>query len=249
MIVEQLDMDLEPAQVWDTRRGPDAAFASFLQREVLGRIEGAMVWGLDELDRLFDCDFGSEIFGLFRSWHNERALDPGGPWARLTLAMAYATEAHLFITDLNQSPFNVGTRLTLEDFMFEQVVDLNRRYGRPMKSLGEVARYYDLVGGQPYLVRCGLAEMATHGTDIAAFEARAAHDDWIFGDHLQRVRALIAGGSALSEAVQGVLRGEPCPTPKSFFRLRSAGLLAGTSGQGARMRCPVYAEYLARHPL
>jgi len=241
---------VELAQIWDTRRGPDAAFQSFLRREVLGMseagAEGAIVWGLDEVDRLFDCDFGSEIFGLFRSWHNERALDPGGPWARLTLAMAYATEAHLFIPDLNQSPFNVGTRLGLEDFTIEQVMDLNRRYGWPVRDM---ARYYGLVGGEPYLVRCGLAEMATHGTDIAAFEARAADDDWIFGHHLQRVHGLIARDSALCETVRGVLRGEPCPTPQIFHRLRSAGLLAGTSGQDARMRCPVYAEYLARRLL
>jgi hypothetical protein len=80
---------------------------------VLGAVTGPVVWGLDEVDRLFSVPFGSEVFGLFRSWHNKRALDPSGPWARLTLAIAYATEAHLFITDLNQSPFNVGTRLAL----------------------------------------------------------------------------------------------------------------------------------------
>jgi hypothetical protein len=64
---------------------------------------------------LFSHKYASDIFSLFRSWHNLRALDPYGPWCRLTIAIAYATEAHLFISDLNQSPFNVGTRLTLED--------------------------------------------------------------------------------------------------------------------------------------
>jgi AAA domain-containing protein len=92
-----------------------------VQREVLDKIPAPIVWGLDEVDRLFHCDFGSEIFGLFRSWHNQRALEPTGPWSRLTLAMAYATEAHLFIADLNQSPFNVGTGLTLGDFTLEIV--------------------------------------------------------------------------------------------------------------------------------
>ena len=45
----------------------------------------------------------SEVFGLFRSWHNRRSLEPASPLSRLTLAIAYATEAHLFITDVNQS--------------------------------------------------------------------------------------------------------------------------------------------------
>src|SRR5206468_9769560 len=94
----------------------------------------SLVWGLDEVDRLFNCPFSDVVFGLFRSWHNERSLNPEGPWGRLTLAIAYATEAHLFITDLNQSPFNVGTRLTLDDFTLEQVAELNRRYGSPLST-------------------------------------------------------------------------------------------------------------------
>ena len=56
----------------------------FLRGEILEKIETPLVWGLDEVDRLFTCDFGSEVFGLIRSWHNARALDPLGPWERLT---------------------------------------------------------------------------------------------------------------------------------------------------------------------
>src|SRR5207248_2614532 len=143
--------------------GPNLNFRRFLRREVLGRIEEPLVWGLDDVDRLFHCDFGSVIFALFRSWHNQRALDSDGPWGRLTLAIAYATEAHLFITDLNRSPFNVGTRLELEDFTIEQVADLNRRYAThsasgypPLRDRGELGRLYHLLGGHPYLVRRGL---------------------------------------------------------------------------------------------
>src|SRR6185436_10304789 len=146
----------------------------------------SIVWGLDEVDRLFERQFGTEIFRLFRSWHNERALDPAGPWSKLTMAIAYATESHLFITDINQSPFNVGTRLTLEDFSFEQVADLNRRYGTPLQSESELARFFRLVSGQPYLVRRGLNEMVTNGLDIASFEASADRDEGFYGDHLRR---------------------------------------------------------------
>src|SRR6267378_6445398 len=128
-VADQLDLSVLPEDVWDKRRSPNTNFERYLRREVLGKVSGNFVWGLDEVDRLFTCTFGSEVFGLFRSWHNERALDPQGPWSRLTLAIAYATEAHLFITDVNQSPFNVGTRLTLDDFDLKQLIDLNQRYG------------------------------------------------------------------------------------------------------------------------
>src|SRR5205085_9114353 len=121
---------------------------------------------------------------------DERALEPNGPWNRLTLAMAYSTEAHLFITDINQSPFNVGTRLVLDDFTLEQVAGLNHRYGSPLRADSQVARFHGVVGGQPYLVRRGLHEMAIHGIGIDAFDARAGADDWIFGEHLRRIAVL-----------------------------------------------------------
>jgi hypothetical protein len=120
-IADQLELDVNPTQAWDSRRGPNANLERFMRRDVLARIGRPLFWGLDEVDRLFVTPFGSEVFGLIRSWHNERALDPSGPWSKLTIGIAYATEAHLFITDINQSPFNVGTRLMLEDFTPAQV--------------------------------------------------------------------------------------------------------------------------------
>jgi hypothetical protein len=204
---------------------------------------------LDEVDRLFTCDCGGEIFGLFRSWHNKRALDPAGPWQRLTLAIAYATEAHLFITDLNQSPFNVGTRLELEDFTREQVADLNRRYLSPLRSEAEITRFHHLVGGQPYLVRRGLHEMTTLGMGIGALEEQADRDHGLFGDHLRRMLVLLVKDAGLCDAVCGILQGESGLAAESFYRLRAAGLLAGEAPADARPRCQLYATYLARHLL
>lgn len=114
----------------------------------------------EETTGFFACPFGSDVCGLFRSWWNARAYEPSGPWFKLTLAIVYATEAHLFITDMNQSPFNVGTRFELGDFTFEQVADLNARYGSPLTDEPKRSRFFRLIGGQPYLTRRGLREMA-----------------------------------------------------------------------------------------
>jgi hypothetical protein len=103
-MADQLELVVYPADVWDQRRGPNANFERFMRRAVLGALKGPLVWGMDEVDRLFVTPYGSEFFGLLRSWHNERALEPHGPWSMLSIAIAYATEANLFITDLNQSP-------------------------------------------------------------------------------------------------------------------------------------------------
>jgi hypothetical protein len=106
IIADRLDLEVLPDLVWRSQLGASANFARYLRHEVLAKQEEPLVWGLDEVDRLFDRDFGSQVFGLFRSWYNERQVDRTAPWSRLILAIAYATEAHLFIIDPNQSPFN-----------------------------------------------------------------------------------------------------------------------------------------------
>jgi hypothetical protein len=245
-IADQLDLDVVPQEVWKPGVGANRNFGRFIRQHVLERLTARVVWGLDEVDRLFSCDFGGEVFGLFRSWHNKRSLDPEGPWRHLTLAIAYATEAHLFITDVNQSPFNVGTRLALDDFTIDQVEELNRRHNSPLRTSAEVARLHSLVGGHPFLVRRSLNELA-QGVTLADFEAQAGLDEGPLGDHLRRILVLLARDAALSDVVRGVLRGEPCPTAESFYRLRSAGIVSGDSAASARMRCRLYEVYLRRH--
>jgi len=249
IIAEQLDLEFAPDQHWKAHSSASVNFARYLRREVFSRIETHLVWGLDEVDRLFTCDFGSEVFGLFRSWHNARSLDATAPWHRLTLVIAYATEAHLFITDVNQSPFNVGTRLTLDDFTFEQVAELNHRYDYPLGNREELGRFFNLVGGQPYLVRRGLDEMARHRLDLDSFEAGADRDEGPFGDHLRRILVLLVQNEELCDVVRGGLQGQPCPSAESFYRLRSAGVMSGESAQQARLRCQLYVNYLQRHLL
>lgn len=248
-LAEQLGLEPQLPPGWGSFGGPNLAFQRYLRHTVLDRIEAPVVWGMDGVDRLFTCGFSSEIFALFRSWHNERAFDPEGPWGRLTLAIAYATEAHLFITDPNRSPFNVGTRLELDDFTQEQVRDLNERYGGPLRGQDELERFHRLLNGHPYLVRRALHELAVTGAGVEALEARAHRDEWIFGNHLRRLRALLARDSELNDAVRRVLCGERCPTPEAFYRLRSAGVLAGETAEEACPRCELYAVYLRRHLL
>ena len=79
--------------------------------------------------------------------------------------------------------------------------------------------------------------------------AQAHRDEWIFGDHLRRLRALLARDAELCEAVREVLRRRPCPSRESFYRLRSAGIIAGDSSSDARLRCELYAAYLRQHLL
>jgi DNA-binding SARP family transcriptional activator len=245
-IAEQLGLDVDLESLWSVPRGWNVKFERFLRREALGKLDTHVVWGLDEADRLFGRPYCGEVFGLFRSWHNERSLNPEGPWSRLTLAIAYATEAHLFITDLNQSPFNVGTRLALDDFTQADVEELNRRYGSPLRDEAEFARFHALVGGHPYLVRRGLHALASRASTIDALEREGSEEYGVYGDHLRRMLSALSQDAALRDTVRGLLRGQAIADPDQFYRLRAAGLLAGRSEQEARIRCRLYGDYLRR---
>ena len=163
------------------------------------------------------------------------------------MAIAYATEAHLFIQDLNQSPFNIGTRIELEDFTVHEVADLNERYGSPLRDDVEVARFYCLVGGHPYLTRRGLYTLTREGMGIYVFEPLAGRDDGPVGDHLRRIVTLLARSRENRDAVREVLEGRPCPTVESFYHLSSAGILVGASLTTPRRRSRIYETYLPSH--
>lgn len=245
-IARQAQVKLDVAAMWDSLLGASVNFREFLL-ELLPQVPGPIVWGLDEVDRLFACDFRAEVFGLLRSLHNERALNPALPWSRLSLILCYATEAQLFLSDVNQSPFNVGARLPLDDFSREELAELNRRYDVPLRSSAERAIYYDLLAGHPYLTHRGLHALATQRVTLSELQRQAVREDGLFGDHLRRLLLLMVRNPELVHAVGEIVRGRPCPSAESFFRLWSAGVVVGESAREARPRCRLYADYLGRH--
>ena len=72
-LAEELDSEVPPTSVWKRDRAPNFNFERYLRTEVLEKEETPVIWALDEVDRLFSCPFRSEVFGLFRTWHNQRA--------------------------------------------------------------------------------------------------------------------------------------------------------------------------------
>ena len=247
LIAYQIELPSPPHKNWNDLLSPSSNFERFLRREVLSDKELIVVLALDEVDRLFNHDYASEVFGLFRSWHNLRALDPNGPWSRLTLAIAYATEAHLFISDLNQSPFNVGTRLTLDDFNRDQLAELNRRYGSPLVDNEQIVRFQDLVGGHPYLAQRGLYEIRNRNVSLSSLEQNAHHDNGPFGDHLNRLLISLQQDQNLLQDLRGFLLAGSTLSNSAFYRLRSAGVLSGDTADEPCPRCNLYAQYLKNH--
>jgi hypothetical protein len=245
-IADQIAVKPPVPTTWNERDSPNTNFSRYVQRTVLGSGQSSVIWGLDEVDRLLGREYAVDVFGLFRSWHNRRALDPAAPWRRLTLALAYATEPHLLMRDVNQSPFNVGVRVDLQDLTDAEVMALNGCYGSPLGAAA-LARLGSLVGGHPYLLQCAFPDL-TRGITLEVMETNAARESGPLGDHLRHVRELLQRDTTIEQAMNEVLRTGTCPGRDSFYRLRSAGLIQGLSPGAARPRCGLYARLATELP-
>lgn len=247
-LYDTLSPAIPPEEHWNARRADNDNFSSYLKNIILPADQPPLIWFMDEVDRLFDCEYRNNVFGLFRSWHNARSVPgPNNPFTRLMLVMSYSTEARLFITNLNQSPFNVGTKIELKDFTRQQVQDLCLRHNLEL-SAADLDRLMALVGGHPYLVRQCLYECTVKQHKIGDLE-RAAHSELgLFHSHLERIYAPVAGEGGLRIALIALLNGASGMAWESFVRLRAGGIVVG-SPAAAHMRCGLYDAFFRRRLL
>jgi hypothetical protein len=230
---------------WDPIFGANLNMENFL-RDLIDSEDGHLVWFMDEVDKLFSASFASDFFGLMRSWHNSRSTDPDGPWGKLTIVIAYATEAHLFIQDVNQSPFNVGRKINLDDFNLQQTIELNSRYGSPLSNYAESEALHGLIGGQPFLTRAALDSLAKNKESFASLLKRADSDSGPFNDHLKRILISVSRLPEVTEYVRGVLAETAVPEQDAYYRLLAAGVVRQNDEGKVVFRCELYRSYLQR---
>ena len=244
-LARQLGVKYDFANEWLDVFGPGINMDNFI-RTLLDAAPAPLVWFMDEADKLFGIPYASDFFGLIRSWHNSRATEPEGPWGRFTVAISYATEAHLFIQDLNQSPFNVGRHIQLQGFDVEQTEELNRRYGAPL-ALGEVRALHGLVSGQPFLTRRALDVVKRGVMDFPALMEQSGRDDGPFGDHLKRILVSVSQLPEVLESLRTSLENPNLRDAEGFHRLVSAGVMYQTGDNKIAFTCELYRRYFETH--
>lgn len=238
-LTDELGLPSKVTEYWDTPLGNSQRATRYLQRYILKEVAGSLVLAMDEVDVLFDTPFQSDFFGMLRSWHNSRELNP--LWKRLDLVLVTSTEPYQLVDNLNQSPFNVGEVIELADFTLEQVAELNRRHGSPLTLLEE-KRLIDLLSGHPYLVRRFLYHIASGRLDVPTLFNHAMDDQGPFGEHLRHLLFRLHNKPDLIEGMRQVILNHSCADEKVYFRLRGAGLVK-RNGLVVVPRCQLYANY------
>ena len=242
-LTDTLELDDRIDEFWSPQLGNSQRCTRYVERYLLKEIDTPLLLAMDEVESMFDADFRSDFFGMLRSWHNSRAARPA--WRRLDLALVTSTEPYQLIANLNQSPFNVGQVLTLEDFAPHEVHELNERHGRPLDAAGE-AQLNGLLGGHPYLTRRALYQLASGRSTTEALFGQAAAERGPFGDHLRYHLFRLHGQAELVRGLVQVLEQGRCDDETVFWRLHGAGLVRGEF-QRARMRNQLYATFFGTH--
>lgn len=234
---------LDPTEVekqWQSSLGPSDKATYLLEGYLLAEIDGPVILAIDEADRLLKSDFHDTFFGLLRYWHNQRAMTE--LWENLDIVLAISTEPHLLISDVRQSPFNVGRTIRLQDFDFEQVQEINRRYRTPIANI-DLSDFIDFLGGHPYLTRRALYTLVTEEMSWTQLRQIARADRSPFRDHLRQLLWLVSQQNAIRNGLLQIIKHSECSDEVIYYRLVQAGLVSGSDRRNCQPRCALYAEF------
>jgi WD40 repeat protein len=151
----QLHLEDELDDFWYDHEAlpPLERWISGLQKVVLGKLAGPVVFFVDEIDMVRSLPFATgEFFAGLRSCYNRRNSEP--EVARLTFCLLGLASPSELIQDVNVTPFNIGRRIELHDFEPVEASALAEGLyngGRNGASLLQRALHW--TSGHPYLTQ------------------------------------------------------------------------------------------------
>ena len=238
--LEQLD------DYWTTYGSKDKSTA-FFEECLLEEIDTPLVIGLDGVERVFPYrDIADDFFSLLRAWYEYAKYGDSGSqiWKKLRVVLVHSKEVYIPL-DINQSPFNVGLSVDLQEFRPIQVQDLVERHDGLNWTNAQVEKLMALVGGHPYLVRLALYNIQHQDITLEQLLQTAHTEAGIYSDHLRRHLGHLKQHPELAAAFSQVLT-TSAPVEldsESAFKLDSMGLVVHRHENHLSVRCDLYRRY------
>jgi len=214
----------------------------YLQSLLRSMGQRSLLLAMDEVDRLIDADFRSSFFGMLRSWHSERADDE--LFERLDLVIVTSLEPNQLIDDPNQSPFNIGEVIKLNDFTPHEAALLNSAYGSPLTA-NQIKQLMSIIGGHPNLWQLALHQIRKSNIGFDQLVKEAKKDSGPFGRHLSSWHDFLQQNEDLREGLKAILSGRRYEW-KAFLKLRKLGLVQREE-KVVLVRCNLYDQYFREH--
>lgn len=229
-------------EYWDEDMGSKISSTLYLQDYILESIDTPLVLALDEVNQVFEhSQVAKDFLPLLRSWYEEAKKMP--IWQKLRIIVIHSTEIYVPL-QLNQSPFNVGLPIQLEDFNLAEVQQLAQRYGLNWQDGVQGRQLMSMVGGHPALVSLALYHLSRQEITMSQLLETAPTAMGIYSHHLQRHWATLERQPELAQAIDLVFKAtEPVVLdPIIAYKLSSMGVIKQL-GDKAIAGCELYRQY------
>ncbi len=196
---------------WDrhTKFGPMQRFFGALREVCLKESPVPLCLMVDEVDATLSLSFSAdEFFAGIRECFNRRAQDP--EFKRLTFCLIGVASPSDLIQNAQTTPFNVGRRIELRDFTFQEAQRLQEGLGP--NGLLRLRRIFHWTNGHPYLTQAVCDEASKHPKETVDHIVRrlfltvkARDTDINLGDVLMRLLNGPKAGVSIEEPRAEVL--------------------------------------------
>lgn len=115
---------------------------------ILRTFPGKLIVVLDEIDALGNVDFSDQLFAQIRSVYFSRANFP--EYGRLTYILSGVAEPSEIIKNKNVSPFNIGEKIYLDDFSYDEFCEFLKKAGLNLAA-SIIDRIFHWTSGSPRL--------------------------------------------------------------------------------------------------
>ena len=245
MVSRQLGLDNKVKEYWDTDiLGSNDNCTVYFEEYILAETSSDIILALDNIDRLFSYgEVIEDFFGMLRSWHERGKVYHC--WAGLKLILAHSTEVYVPL-DINQSPFNTGVPILLEEFTFTQVESMASLYQLEW-GRSQIEQLMDSIGGHPYLIRLAMYQIKAAHLTIEQFIQEALSETGIYSNLLRRLLNIVQQSPELVSALTKVVRSDVPIELNSLhiYQLHSIGLVRQQDNL-VFPRCKLYQIYFSR---
>ena len=221
--------------------GANTNCTKYVEKFFLNSDDSPLVIAIDNFDCVFKYpDIEADFCGLLRGWFEK--ANTSKVWGKLRQMIVYSQES--FATrNINQSPFNVGLPIELNELEASELLALANAYGLNW-TISEIAKLMDTIGGHPYLVQKAIEKLTHEDLGLDELLRTAPTEEGIYGDYLIKHLQQLEANSDLMAAMIKVVNADGLTRlgSKETFKLDSMGLIK-RQGNDIVSRCNLYRLY------
>ncbi|WP_313950002.1 CHASE2 domain-containing protein [Nostoc sp. FACHB-190] len=151
---DQLMLNTDVVSWWQAHAhlGVSQRLTLFFEQVLLAEVEGRVVIFVDEIDSTLSLDFTDDFFIAIRYLYVARATN--SEFHRLSFVLLGVATPGDLIRDAKRTPFNIGQRVDLADFTFEEALPLADGLGLSKDKAQQVLEWVlKWTAGHPYLTQ------------------------------------------------------------------------------------------------